>query len=140
MSRLLRSPPPGWTPCVLGIALLLFLPAFTTPGEATEAGESTNATASDASGMTVLPTIRVISGNKVEVKVQDGKNITFQPGDPSGTIYFGETCMEDVEKVTDQVSSKVRELHSLVGPNSKTMAMLTEMENNLEQLGLPLKS
>ncbi|XP_019632868.1 PREDICTED: uncharacterized protein LOC109476375 [Branchiostoma belcheri] len=101
MFWLLRSPPPGRTPYILGIALLLFLPAITLPGEATDPGASTNVNATDAPSMKVLPTIRVISGNKGETNVQDGKNITFEPGEPSGNIYFGETCMDDVIKVTE---------------------------------------
>ncbi|XP_078665191.1 uncharacterized protein LOC144907719 isoform X3 [Branchiostoma floridae x Branchiostoma belcheri] len=98
MFRLLRSPPPGRTPYILGIALLMFLPAITLPGEATDPGASTNVNATDAPSMKVLPTIRVISGNKVEM---NGKNNTFEPGEPSGNIYFGETCMDDVIKVTE---------------------------------------
>ncbi|XP_078584836.1 uncharacterized protein LOC144867003 [Branchiostoma floridae x Branchiostoma japonicum] len=129
MSRPLRSPPPGWTTRVLGIAMLLFLPAITVPGE------STNTTATGAPD--VLPSIRIISGNKVEVKVPDGKNITFQPGEPTGTIFFGEICnLEEVKKETDEVARKVREIHELSGPQSETQAMLTKMENDVKELGL----
>ncbi|XP_078665189.1 uncharacterized protein LOC144907719 isoform X1 [Branchiostoma floridae x Branchiostoma belcheri] len=135
MFRLLRSPPPGRTPYILGIALLMFLPAITLPGEATDPGASTNVNATDAPSMKVLPTIRVISGNKVEVKVQDGKNITFEPGDPIGKIYFGETSMDDVTKATDAMSSKVKELHEKTGPKSETVTMLTQMNEMLNQLG-----